>query len=74
MTGAANSRDDVGSAATILFAVTAAALAVGCSSTSLDVPRPPSYAIDRPEETFLGRTFAMQLAAAPGQSGFHLLV
>ena len=57
-----------------MLAVSTAVLAVGCSSVRYDVPRPPSHSIDRPEETFLGRTFASQLAATPGQSGFHLIV
>ena len=52
----------------------AIALVTGCTSVRTDVPRPPSHAIDHPEETFLGRTFASQLATSPGQSGFHLLV
>ena len=52
----------------------AAALLTGCASVRFDVPRPPSHAIDHPEETFLGRAFASQLEATPGQSGFHLLV
>lgn len=56
------------------LAVCTAALVVGCSSVRYDVPRPPTYAIDHPEETFLGRGFSSQLEAAPGQSGFHLLV
>jgi len=58
----------------LVLAAGAAALVVGCSSDRYDVPRPVSHAIDRPEETFLGRTFASQLAATPGLSGFHLLV
>lgn len=57
-----------------LLAVWAAALVLGCSSVRFDVPRPPSYAINHPEETFLGRSYASQLGATPGQSGFHLLV
>lgn len=57
-----------------ILAVPTAALATGCSSPPLDVPRPVSHAIDRPEETFLGRALASQLAATPGSSGFHLLV
>jgi putative cardiolipin synthase len=56
-----------------VLAVTIAALVVGCSLSRYDVPRPPSYAIDLPEETFLGRSFATQLSAAAGQSGFHLI-
>ena len=57
-----------------ILAVSAVMLIVGCSSIRYDVPRPPSHAIDHPQETFLGRSFASQLAATPGQSGFHLLV
>ncbi len=56
-----------------VLAVTVTVLVVGCSSARHDVPRPPSYAIDLPEETFLGRTFAAQLSALGGQSGFHLM-
>lgn len=55
----------------VLFSVT---LVIGCSSTRLDVPRPISYAIERPQDTVLWRTFASQLVATPGQSGFRLLV
>jgi len=57
-----------------LLAVAVTALTVGCASIRVDVPRLPSSAIDRPEATALGRAFAPQLAAAPGQSGFRLLV
>jgi putative cardiolipin synthase len=57
-----------------ILAVSTAGLVIGCSSSQFDVPRSPSHAIDRPEETFLGRAFASQLAAMPGQSGFHLVV
>jgi len=63
----------MGSAVRLLVAL-AVALIVGCSSVRFDVPRVPSHAIDDPEDTFLGRTFASQLAATPGQSGFNLLV
>jgi len=55
------------------LAVLTAALLVSCASVRYDTPRPLSYAIDHPEETFLGRSFAAQLAEAPGRSGFHLL-
>jgi len=55
------------------LAVVTLALMMGCSSVRFDVPHEPSYAIDHPEETFLGRSFAAQLAATPGESGFHLL-
>ena len=57
-----------------ILAVSTAVLAVGCSSARYDVPRPDSHAIDRPEETFLGRTLAPHLAVTPSSSGFHLLV
>ncbi len=57
-----------------ILVVPAVMLIVGCSSVRYDVPRPPTYAIDHPQETFLGRSFVSQLAATPGQSGFHLLV
>jgi putative cardiolipin synthase len=56
---------------------TLAALALllgGCSTVPLEVPHPPSHAIDSSAETFLGRTFAASLATSPGASGFHLLV
>ena len=56
------------------LAASAAALVLGCSSIRNDVPRLPSYALDHPEETFLGRSFVSRLAATPGESGFHLLV
>lgn len=57
-----------------ILAIGAAVVIVGCSAVRYDGPRPPSYAIDQPDETFLGRAFATQLAATPGWSGFHLLV
>lgn len=49
-------------------------LGAGCWSPRDEVARPVSHALERPEETFLGRVLAAQLAATPGQSGFHLLV
>jgi len=57
-----------------MLAVTTALLVLGCSSVRFDVPHPPSHAIDRPEDTSLGRTFASRLSATQGQSGFYLLV
>ncbi len=57
-----------------LFAIAAAALVPGCASVRYDVPRPPSYAIAHPEDTFLGRSYAAQFRATPELSGFHLLV
>lgn len=57
-----------------MLVLAAAVLVTGCSSTRYDVPRPISHAIEHPQETFLGRTFASQIAAAPRQSGFHFLV
>ena len=56
-----------------LLVVVFALPVAGCSSVRYSAPRPLSQAIDRPEETFLGRSAASQLAATPGQSGFHLL-
>ena len=49
-------------------------LLTGCATMRLDVPRPASSAFDRPQETFLGNSFGLQLAASPGMSGFHWLV
>jgi putative cardiolipin synthase len=57
-----------------LLAGLAAALVVACSSVRQDVPRTPSHALEVPEQTSLGRSIATRLAAARGQSGFHLLV
>ena len=57
-----------------MLGLSVAALVLGCSSIRYDVPRLPSYALDHPAETFLGRSFVSRLAATPGQSGFHLLV
>jgi len=54
-------------------AASAAALAAGCTALRHDVPRPPSYAIDDPQQTELGRRFAAQLAPTPGMSGVRLL-
>jgi putative cardiolipin synthase len=53
--------------------IVAAALVVGCAAIRHDARRPPSYAIDDPQETELGRRFAAQLAPSPGMSGFRLL-
>ncbi|MEX2198103.1 MAG: phospholipase D family protein [Burkholderiales bacterium] len=57
-----------------LAAALALMLGAGCSSPRYEVARPVSHALERPEETFLGRARAAQLAATPGTSGFHLLV
>jgi putative cardiolipin synthase len=48
-------------------------LLAGCATLHREVPRPPSYAFDNPQQTSLGRGFAAQLAGQPGQSGFRLL-
>ena len=56
-----------------LLAGAAILLIVGCVSVRHDVPRPPSYAIDNPQETMLWRSFAPQLTAHPGMSGLRLL-
>jgi len=49
-------------------------LVAGCAAVRDDAPRTFSHAIEHPEDTALGRGFASQLAATPGQSGLHLLV
>jgi len=49
-------------------------LGSGCTSLSPNLPRVPSYAFDRPEETPLGRNFAAYLVNSPVQSGFRWLV
>ena len=54
-----------------LFAVLFVA---GCASVRVEVPRVASQAFDQPLETSLGRSYWPQFAAAPGLSGFHLLV
>ena len=56
------------------LAIAIVALLAACATPLIDVPRPQSRAIDHPEQTFLGRTFAAQLSATPGESGFRLLV
>lgn len=53
--------------------IVAAMLVGGCAAIRHDAPRPPSYAIDNPQETELGRRFAAQLSSTPGMSGFRLL-
>jgi cardiolipin synthase C len=57
-----------------LITVVVTAVVLGCSSLRLDVPRVPSWAIDRPEDTLLGKAFAPQHSATPGESGLRLLV
>lgn len=49
-------------------------IATGCSSLYTELPRVPSFAFDRPEETTLGRNFAAHLAGSPGLAGFRTLV
>lgn len=53
--------------------IVAAALVTGCAAIRHDAPRPPSYAIDNPGQTDLGRRFAAQLSSTPGMSGVRLL-
>jgi len=57
-----------------LLALLAIGFVSGCVSLRPELPRVPSYAVDHPEETSLGRSFAARLADSPGLSGFHLLV
>jgi putative cardiolipin synthase len=57
-----------------MLVVAAMSLNIGCTSVRFEAPRSSSYAIDRPEDTYLGRLVSVQLAATPNQSGVHLLV
>ncbi len=45
----------------------------GCTTIRKNYPRPNAVAWPKPEETFLGRRYAADQAAHPGQSGFSLL-
>ncbi len=49
-------------------------IAAGCSCLNPELPRVPSFAFDRPEETTLGIHYAAHLAASPGLAGFRTLV
>ncbi len=53
--------------------IVAALLGAGCATIRRDVPVVPSTAWDRPAETALGREYARELSAHPGQSGFYVL-
>ncbi len=55
------------------LAILLALVVAGCAAVRHDVPRPLSHVIDDAQQTALGRGFAAQLAATPGQSGFRLL-
>lgn len=46
----------------------------GCAMPLRDVPRPASFAVDRPLESFLGTTLATTQMYASGTSAFRLLV
>ena len=56
-----------------MLIIVVAALLGACAAVHYKVPRPPSYAIDNPQETELGRSFAAQLSSSSGISGFRLL-
>ena len=56
-----------------IAALVCAALVSGCAAVRFDAPRLPSRAFDQPGQTPLGQSYLPQLAAAPGQSGLHLL-
>ena len=45
----------------------------GCTTIRKNYPRPQTVAWPKPEETSLGRKYAADQAAHPGQSGFSLL-
>ena len=55
------------------FVLAASSLLGGCAQAPMDYPRTASSATANPAETRMGRDLAAQLAAHPGQSGFHLL-
>lgn len=55
------------------FTCAVAILMIGCTSLRHDVQRPPSYAIENPQETMLWRDFTTQLNLHPGMSGLRLL-
>lgn len=57
----------------IIVAVCLAVTLAACTAPRFDLPRLPSEAWPRPEETALGREFGKQLASSPGQSGFYVL-
>jgi putative cardiolipin synthase len=48
-------------------------IVAGCATLPKDVPREPSHAWDKPQETKLGRALVADIAQHPGMSGFHLL-
>jgi cardiolipin synthase C len=54
-------------------AVLLALLLAGCATLRREVPAVISHAWERPEETALGRDYARQLSAYPGESGFYVL-
>jgi hypothetical protein len=45
-------------------------LITGCASLPKDFDRPESYALDDTDDTLIARTFANELSAHPGESGF----
>ncbi|HET7535349.1 MAG TPA: phospholipase D family protein [Candidatus Didemnitutus sp.] len=45
----------------------------GCSSPNLNVPKPESHALATPEETPIGKAYAVAAKDHPGLSGFRLL-
>ena len=58
----------------ILLALLVFGLVSGCTALRPDSPHIPSYALDQPEETLLGRSYSARLADTSERSGFHLLV
>ncbi|MBN8506989.1 MAG: phospholipase D family protein [Burkholderiales bacterium] len=49
-------------------------LAGGCSTTRIELPSTPSFALPDPQRTALGRASLAEAAMHPGQSGFRLIV
>ena len=56
-----------------VFAALLVAIASGCASVRLDVPREPSFAMQDPERSALGREIAVSSAQHPGLSGFRVM-
>ena len=58
---------------TFLLAAAGTIVLAGCATLPENVNRPESFAYTDTGDTFLGKKFADEVAAHPGESGFHLL-
>lgn len=56
-----------------VFALFLVAIASGCASVRLDVPREPSFALGDTERSSLARKIAVDAARHPGKSGFRVM-